>query len=89
MQIICIIPGSLNRFLELVYEVNSDALIISQALIACSTGFIYSIVYGMNKQVKELIKNSFSRDSIFLDDNSSNLSNNMNNIDNRISFIGE
>lgn len=94
VQTILMLPGTLNRLMELCFEENLSVLKLIQVTAACSTGLIYSIVYGMNNQIKDLLKNSFlrltGRDTInnFQDDSSSIFfNNNGNNVDNHLSFI--
>lgn len=102
IQTLLLIPGTINRFTELILNKNITALMLIQVTAACSSGFIYSIVYGLNNQIKALLLNSFNkffrrneyqlsvRNNNFInDDSSSNLNNSLHHLDNRISFIGE
>jgi len=101
VQSVLIIPGTINRFIQLVFQKDFSILIIIQVTFACSSGFIYSIVYGLNDQIKTLLKNTYNyymgREQIVgnnnsnssFQDSSSNFDNSLHHLDNRVSFIGE
>lgn len=102
IQTLLLIPGTINRFFELLLGQNVGILIIIHATAVCSTGLIYSVVYGLNNQIKELLINSFNKYfnrnqyseninnniSNSQDDSGSNFNNSLHHIDNRVSFIG-
>lgn len=58
IQIICILPATINRLYQLVNKENLQSLQIMQSVFDCSQGLLYSIVYGLNPTVKEAIKSS-------------------------------
>jgi hypothetical protein len=97
-QAALLIPCSINRVLELL-EKDVDFLKKFHSLIAVSTGLAYFIIYGLNNQIKHLLKSSFN----FFSNSRNRANNNINNFEdhydnmnkslhhfeNNASFIGQ
>jgi len=61
VQIVCIIPGTINRIYNLVLEDDSFILTLLQAIFDYSSGFLFALVYGLNPTIIKAIKELFSK----------------------------
>jgi len=59
IQIVCIFPGTINRFLEIFLNKSIYALQMGQIIFLLLQGFLYAIVYGYTNQVKIALRRSF------------------------------
>ncbi len=70
IQIICILPGTINRLFQSITDERITCLDFIQSIFDCSQGLAYSVVYGFNPTVKESLRKSFN--NIFKITNNSN-----------------
>lgn len=61
IQIICVMPATINRVYQLTQGKRIAFLDYTQSVFDCSQGLAYSVVYGLNPTVKESIKVGFQR----------------------------
>lgn len=58
IQIICVFPGSINRFLQVVIDYDLPALQFLQLIFSLSQGLLYAIAYGYTTQVRKALLES-------------------------------
>jgi hypothetical protein len=59
IQIICIIPGTINRFLQIFLNRDIYVLQMIQILFTMMQGFLYAVVYGYTNQVRKALYGTF------------------------------
>jgi len=55
IQIICLIPGTINRTYDMLTDEQSFELTLIQAIFDYLSGFLFAIVYGLNPSLKNAI----------------------------------
>ena len=55
VQIICLIPGTINRIYNMCTDQNNFELTLLQAIFDYLSGFLFAIVYGFNSSIKKAI----------------------------------
>jgi len=61
IQILCIMPATVNRMYQLFTNERMNFLDYLQSIFDCSQGLAYSIVYGFNPTLRESIKITFKK----------------------------
>ena len=59
IQIICILPGSINRFLQIFFNKDIFELQMIQMVFTMMQAFLYAIVYGYTYQVRKALDKTF------------------------------
>lgn len=61
IQTICIMPGTIFRFLQVVLDINIIELQNIQMIFTMLQGFLYAIVYGFTTQVRKALYGTFEK----------------------------
>jgi hypothetical protein len=55
IQIICVSPGTINRLLQIFFDIQVYEIEVLQLFMVVSQGFLFALAYGFNSQVKKVL----------------------------------
>jgi len=61
IQIICILPGTINRLMQIIWNRNNATLQVFQLIFTTLEGLLFAIAYGYTTQVKSTLSENLNR----------------------------